>query len=88
MKFIKKKSLGQNFLVDQNVLEKIAEVGKVGPKDLVIEVGPGSGALTNKILKKKPKYFTVIEKDKRLSDFLLKNFRDKIKIINEDMMKV
>ena len=48
-----KKSLGQNFLIDENVLNKIADVGEVGHEDLVIEVGPGSGALTNKILEKK-----------------------------------
>ena len=50
MKFKKKKSLGQNFLIDQYILNKIADTGKVGHEDLVIEVGPGSGALTNKIL--------------------------------------
>ena len=55
MKIIQKKSLGQNFLVDQNVLDKISEVGDVGKSDSVIEVGPGKGALTNNILKKKTK---------------------------------
>ena len=88
MKFTQKKSLGQNFLIDQNILNNIADIGKVGHEDLVIEVGPGSGALTNKILERKPKNLIVIEKDRQLSNFLLKKFKEKIKIINEDMMKI
>ena len=88
MKFTQKKSLGQNFLIDQNVLNKIVDTGKVGRKDLVIEVGPGSGSLTNKILEKKPKNLIVIEKDMQLSNFLLKKFKEKVKVINEDMMKI
>ena len=88
MKFTQKKSLGQNFLIDQNILNNIADIGQVGHKDLVIEVGPGSGALTNKILERKPKNLIVIEKDSQLSNFLLKKFKEKIKIINEDMMKI
>ena len=88
MKFIQKKSLGQNFLIDQNILNNIADIGKVGHEDLVIEVGPGSGALTNKILERNPKNLIVIEKDSQLSNFLLKKFKEKIKIINEDMMKI
>ena len=88
MKFTHKKSLGQNFLIDQNILNKIADTGKVGHDDSVIEVGPGNGALTNKILERKPKNFIVIEKDRILSHFLQKKFKEKIKIINEDMMKI
>ena len=88
MKFNQKKSLGQNFLIDQNILNNIADIGKVGHEDLVIEVGPGSGALTNKILERKPKNLIVIEKDSQLSNFLIKKFKEKIKIINEDMMKI
>ena len=88
MKFTQKKSLGQNFLIDQNILNNIADIGKVGHEDLVIEVGPGSGALTNKILERKPKNLIVIEKDRQLSNFLLKKFKEKIKIINEDMMNI
>ena len=88
MRFTQKKSLGQNFLIDQNILNNIADIGKVGHEDLVIEVGPGSGALTNKILERKPKNLIVIEKDRQLSNFLLKKFKEKIKIINEDMMNI
>ena len=88
MKFTQKKSLGQNFLIDQKILNNIAEIGKVRHEDFVIEVGPGNGALTNKILERKPKNLIVIEKDWQLSNFLLKKFNEKIKIINEDMMKI
>ena len=62
MKFKKKKSLGQNFLIDQYILNKIADTGKVGHEDLVIEVGPGSGALTNKILEREPKNLLLLRK--------------------------
>jgi len=53
--FIKpKKSLGQNFLIDSNVLEQIVDTVKITNK-VILEVGPGSGNLTTFILKKKPK---------------------------------
>ena len=74
MKFTQKKSLGQNFLIDQNILNNIADVGKVGHEDLVIEVGPGSGALTNKILERKPKNLIVIEKDRQLNQYSVMYF--------------
>ena len=56
-----KKSLGQNFLVDKNILEKIVNVTKIENKE-VLEVGPGTGNLTSLILGKKPNQVTVIEK--------------------------
>ena len=82
-----KKSLGQNFLNDQKIIKIIAEIGNINNKDIVIEVGPGTGKLTEKILEKKPKEFIVIEKDKRMVEYLREKFKDKIRIINEDMMK-
>ena len=88
MKFSPKKSLGQNFLIDQKVLDLITEVGNIQYKNVVIEVGPGNGALTKKILEKRPKKFTVIEKDEFLAKLLIKNSGDKIKVINEDMINV
>ena len=87
MKISPKRSLGQNFLIDENILNIIAELGNINNEDLVLEVGPGTGNLTQKILEKKPKNFTVIEKDKKLVDFLKKKFNNKIDIINEDMLK-
>ena len=83
-----KKSLGQNFLIDENIINLITEIGEVNKKVSVLEVGPGKGALTQKILEKEPKDFTVIEKDERLIGILQKKFGSKIKIINQDIMKV
>ena len=78
MKFFPKKSLGQNFLVDNKVLNKIIETGNVEKEDIVIEVGPGNGALTEKIFAKKPKKIIVVEKDNRLNIILKKKFKNKI----------
>ena len=61
-----KKSLGQNFLIDQNILEQITEIVEITNKE-ILEIGPGTGNLTSYILKKKPKKFYVIEKDNSLS---------------------
>ena len=87
MKILPKRNLGQNFLIDENILNIITELGNINNEDLILEVGPGTGNLTQKILEKKPKNFTVIEKDKKLVDFLKKKFNKKIDIINEDMLK-
>ena len=88
MIFNPKKSLGQNFLIDDKVLNKIIEVGNVNFENVVIEVGPGNGALTSKIFEKKPKKLTVIEKDERLFQLLNKKFGSLINVINDDMMKI
>ena len=60
-----KKSLGQNFLIDKNIIEKIINIVEIKNKN-VLEIGPGTGNLTSKILDKAPKKVTVIEKDKNL----------------------
>ena len=82
-----KKSLGQNFLIDQNILEKIVNTVQVENKE-ILEIGPGSGNLTTHILKKNPKKIYVIEKDDDLSSFLNKKFVDKINIINDDVLNI
>ncbi len=87
MKIYPKKSLGQNFLIDQNILEKIVSLIDVKDKS-VLEVGPGTGNLTSFILKNKPKEFYVIEKDKSLIVNLRKKFDNTIKIINDDILKI
>ena len=56
-----KKSLGQNFLTDKNILDKIVNIVPIKGKT-VLEVGPGSGNLTSLILKKNPKNFIVMKK--------------------------
>ena len=81
-----KKSLGQNFLNNASLLSNIVEVGNISKKDVVLEIGPGTGNLTEKILEKKPKKFFVVEKDDSLSKFLKNKFGDKIIIINDDIL--
>ena len=87
MKIKAKKSLGQNFLIDNSVLSKIVEIGKISENDIVLEIGPGTGNLTEKIIKKNPKKFFVVEKDKNLSNLLKEKFGNKIYIINNDILK-
>ena len=82
-----KKSLGQNFLIDQNIINKIINVVDIEKKN-ILEVGPGTGNLTSAILKKNPKKFFVVEKDKDLVVILEKKFEKKIQIINQDILKV
>ncbi len=82
-----KKSLGQNFLIDQNVLEQIVDTVEIKNKE-ILEIGPGSGNLTAYILKKLPKKMYVVEKDDNLSLLLAEKFNDKINIINDDILKI
>ena len=82
-----KKSLGQNFLVDRNILEKIVSVTQITDKT-ILEVGPGTGNFTDYILNKKPKKFYVIEKDNDLVEHLNSKFSDKLLIINDDILKI
>ena len=82
-----KKSLGQNFLIDHNVLESIVSSVNIKGKD-VLEIGPGTGNLTKYILKNEPKKVYVIEKDSSLSSILNEKFKSEIIIINNDVLKV
>ncbi len=82
-----KKSLGQNFLIDKNIINKISEITNIENKS-ILEVGPGTGNLTISLLKKKPKKFFVIEKDNSLVSLLDKEFGNKIDIINDDILNL
>ncbi len=82
-----KKSLGQNFLIDKNILEKIINTTIIENKS-ILEVGPGTGNLTSLIIEKKPKKLIVVEKDNQLAENLKKIFNKKLKIINDDILKV
>ena len=86
MNLIPKKSLGQNFLNNKSILSKIVDTADLTSKDIVLEIGPGTGNLTEIILKKKPKKIYVVEKDKNLTVLLYKKFGDKINIINKDIL--
>ena len=82
-----KKSLGQNFLIDRKILEKIVNITPIENK-IVLEIGPGTGNLTSYILKKKPKKLVVIEKDKDLVSELISIFNQQISVINDDVLNV
>ena len=82
-----KKSLGQNFLIDREILEKIVSITDIANKD-VLEIGPGSGNLTTYILKQKPKKLYVVEKDDELAILLKEKFDTEIEIINDDILKI
>ena len=82
-----KKSLGQNFLIDKLVLEKIVNIVEIENKH-VIEIGPGTGNLTSHILKHNPKKLVVIEKDKILANNLYEIFKNQITVINEDILNI
>jgi len=82
-----KKSLGQNFLKDKNVLKKIADKSLLDNNTELIEIGPGTGNLTDYLIKKNPKKVFLIEKDEVLSKYLKNKFFDKIKVINKDILK-
>jgi 16S rRNA (adenine1518-N6/adenine1519-N6)-dimethyltransferase len=82
-----KKSLGQNFLTDRNILEKITSIVPVKDKH-ILEVGPGTGNLTSFILKKNPKKLIVVEKDNDLALNLEETFLDKLTVINRDILEI
>jgi len=82
-----KKSLGQNFLIDRNILEQIVNAVEIKDKE-ILEIGPGTGNLTSYILQKKPKKVYVIEKDDELSLLLNEKFNNEISIINNDILKI
>ena len=89
MRKFNKKSLGQNFLIDKNIIIKIINLTKIKSKN-IIEIGPGKGALTEEIIKQKPKTFIAIEKDNFLSNELKFKYLNnkKIKILNKDFLKL
>ena len=87
MKIKARKSLGQNFLIDKNIIKSIVNVGDVKKNNVILEVGPGTGNLTEYILKKNPKKIFVIEKDSNLVNLLNGKFNDKINILNKDILK-
>ena len=81
-----KKSLGQNFLIDNNIINKITDIVDIYSQN-ILEVGPGTGNLTEAILKKKPKNFYAIEKDNELAIKIKEKFKDQVNVINKDVLK-
>ena len=85
-----KRSLGQNFLVDKNIINKIINVVDINENNTLIEIGAGYGNLTKYIIDRKPKKIFAIEKDKKLSLFLKEKFKlsKNLKVINEDILNI
>ena len=83
-----KKSLGQNFLIDNNILNKIIKLDKISGSSIV-EIGPGTGNLTKKIIEQNPKNLILIEKDKILTANLKSDFKktNNLKIFNDDVLQ-
>lgn len=87
MKFDFKKSLGQNFLIDKNIINKISDSIQVNNDDLIIEIGPGAGALTKELIKKDSDVIC-FEIDERLKETLEEIKSDKLKIVYKDFLRV
>ncbi len=87
MFFKAKKSLGQNFLIDDEIIKVILKCSKIKNKE-VLEIGPGTGNLTRKIIEQKPEKLFLIEKDNFLFNQLKKELKYNIIFINEDILKV
>ena len=81
-----KKSLGQNFLVDKNIINKIINTIPIADTE-ILEVGPGTGNLTKEILKKNPSKMYLIEKDTLLAESLTEIVDERVKIFNKDILK-
>ena len=88
-KFNIQKKFGQNFLIDNNVLDKIIATAEIGKEDVVLEIGPGMGALTQKLCQSAYKVLAV-EIDKNLIPILDETLGgyDNVKVINQDILKV
>tara|TARA_B100000989_G_scaffold109981_2_gene80702 strand:+ start:1267 stop:2049 length:783 start_codon:yes stop_codon:yes gene_type:complete len=81
-----KKSLGQNFLMDKNILNKIIKIGDINKDDHILEVGPGTGNLTKLLVKSNAKKITIVEKDTELSEILNKNLNHNVQVVNADIL--
>ena len=81
-----KKSLGQNFLIDKNIISKIIDTVSITGNE-ILEVGPGTGNLTREILRNNPSKIYLVEKDTFLAESLREIVNEKVKIFNEDILK-
>ena len=83
-----KKSLGQNFIIDKNIIKKIVKVANINKSSPVIEIGPGYGNLTDALYDMKPKKIIAVEKDVKLYSFLYNKYINEgcVEIINDDIL--
>ncbi|QSV44840.1 16S rRNA (adenine(1518)-N(6)/adenine(1519)-N(6))-dimethyltransferase RsmA [Geobacter benzoatilyticus] len=84
-----RKALGQNFLVDRNVIARIADAVDIGPEDRILEVGPGKGALTE-LLAARCARLVAVELDTRLVPVLRREFSEnqRVEIVHDDILKL
>ena len=82
-----KKSLGQNFLIDRNIIDRIVQTVPIANNE-ILEVGPGTGNLTREILKNNPSKMYLVEKDTFLAESLKQIIDERVKIYNEDILKI
>ena len=88
MEFKAKKSLGQNFLIDKNIIKKIINCSEITSTDTVLEVGPGTGNLTDEIIKQKPKKIILIEKDNNLFKKILSKYEGNVQVLHNDILEI
>ena len=88
--YLANKRLGQNFLIDKNIINKIVDIGNINDKKVIFEIGAGYGSLTKKIFSKNPKKIIAVEKDKKLASYLKELFINykNVKIVNEDILNI
>lgn len=86
--FVFQKKFGQNFLIDNNILDKIIESAKLTKEDCVLEIGPGIGTMTQR-LAKEAKEVVAVEIDKNLIPILNETLADykNVTVLNEDILK-
>lgn len=85
--FIAKKSLGQNFLHNEKIIDKIVETGEISSEDTVLEIGPGHGALTKKLVLSPAQQIIICEKDDFLFEEIKRKYSlKKTKIIHQDAL--
>ena len=82
MKLKPNKKLGQNFLIDKNIIKRIADSVPINNENDILEIGAGTGNLTEFLIAKKPKKIYLVEKDKNLFEILKNKFKDEIEIFN------
>ena len=87
---VPKKSLGQNFLIDKNIINKIIKLVNIDKNNTILEIGAGNGNLTSKIINTNVKKIIAVEKDRKLSSFLKNRFKDtkNLEIINDDIFNL
>lgn len=82
------KNLGQNFLIDENILRKIVQTAHITPNDIILEIGPGLGSLTKHLVNSDAKKIIAVERDPRFIQILQSELpQDKLKIIHTDALK-